>query len=216
MKLYLVRHAQSLRNEGKEHDKLSETGIEQSKRLGLFLKDKHIDYIYCSEYGRTKETLNNILKYIKIKKQNIKIKGTINEQEQGVFKEKAEKEYFFHILELKDKGVDLYNYKPGGTGESFFDVEKRAQEFLDFLKKNHKENDHVLMISHGMFLRFFILRLLKLPNSEGRYFTIHNASLSDFELDKDFNVIDFEIDEFKHLLKYSSYKRADKKGLGLV
>ena len=71
MKLYLVRHAQSLRNLGKEHDKLSETGIEQAKRLGLFLKDKHIDYVYCSQYERAKETLNQILLNLKnVKRQS--------------------------------------------------------------------------------------------------------------------------------------------------
>ncbi len=207
MKIYLVRHAQSLRNEGKEHDKLSEVGTEQAKRLGLFLKDKHIDYVYCSEYERTKETLKNILINLKIEKDRIRFTKQVNEQDQGSFKNKAEREYFFHIMELKDKGVDLLNYKVDGTGESHLDVVKRAQAFIEFLKQNHKEKDHILIVSHGMFLRFFVTNLLKLPAAEGRYFTINNASLSEFELDKNFNVKDFEIDDYKHLLMFSSYKR---------
>lgn len=207
MKLYLVRHAQSLRNEGKEHDRLSETGIEQAKRLGLFLKDNHIDYIYCSKYERAKETLKNILLNLKIKKENITFTEKINEHDVGIYKEKTEREYFYHIIDLKDKGVDLLNYKVEEKAESYLNVEKRAQEFLEFLKKKHKVNDHILIVSHGMFLRLFILRLLKLSIIEMKYFNIHNASLSEFELDEDFNVKDFEIDDYKHLLKFSSYER---------
>jgi|SRR3989344_73948 len=204
MKLYLVRHAQSERNQGKEHDKLSETGIEQAKRLGLFLKNKHIDYIYCSEKERAKETLDFIFNYIK-KVPTVYTKG-INERDQGIFEGKSQKEYFFHEIELKSKGVDLLTHVPDG-GESYLEVEKRAQTFLELIKNKHKFNDHILLVSHSAFLGMFVLRLMKLNIKEFQYFAIHNASLSTFELDEDFNVKDFEIDDFKHLLKYSSYER---------
>ena len=207
MKIYLVRHAESERNRGKEHDKLSDTGIEQAKRLGLFLKDKHIDQVYCSTMTRTKETLKFALENFKISTNKIKYVNDIVEQDQGIFMNKPSKEYYYHIMKLKDEGVDLSNYKVGETGESFLDVEKRAQRFIDYLKENYQNKDHILLVSHGMFLRLFVLRLLKLPIEEMKYFGIHNASLSTFELDKNFNVKDFEIDDYKHLLKYSSYDR---------
>ena len=205
MKLYLVRHAQSLRNLGKEHDKLSETGIEQAKRLGLFLKDKHIDYVYCSQYERAKETLNQILLNLKNVKKTIYTEE-INEHNQGIFDKMPGKEWHYHLADLREKGVDLLNYRPEG-GETLLELEKRTQNFLDFLKKKHNKEEHILIVSHGMFLRLFILRPLRFSIEEAKYFDIHNASLSEFELDKNFNVKDFEINNFKHLLKYSSYKR---------
>ena len=109
MKLYLVRHAESERNLGKEHDKLSETGIEQAKRLGLFLKDKHIDYVYCSTMGRTKETCDLILPSLKNVKKTV-YSDLIREQNHGIFEEKSHKEYAYHILDLKDKGEEVYLY----------------------------------------------------------------------------------------------------------
>ncbi len=205
MKLYLVRHAESERNRGKEYDKLSETGIEQAKRLGLFLKDKHIDYVFCSNLTRATETLSYILPSLKNVKET-KYTNGVNEHFLGIFDKLPGREWHYHLMELKDKGADILNYRPEG-GETLLEVEKRAQNFIDILRKNHKSQGHILIVSHGMFLRLFILRLLKLPIEEAKYFSIHNASLSEFELDKNFNVIDFEIDDFKHLLKYSSYKR---------
>ncbi len=204
MKLYLVRHAQSLRNVGEEHDKLSETGIEQAKRLGLFLKDRHIDKIYCSKKGRTKETLEYIQKYIKAP---VTFTEQIQEQNTGVFENKSDKEFFYHIMSLKLKGREFAEYTPEGNGENLFEVEKRAQEFLDNIKKEHKSKEHILIVSHSTFLRLLVLRILKLHLKEMQYFSIHNASLSTFELDETFNVKDFEIDDYKHLLKFSSYKR---------
>jgi|SRR3989344_1933369 len=204
MKLYLVRHAQSLRNVGLEHDQLSETGIEQAKRLGLFLKEKHIDYIYCSKKGRTKETLEHIQKYIKAP---VTFTEQIQEQHTGTFENKSDKEFFYHMMSLKLKGKEYAEYKPDGNGENLFEVEKRAEEFLNLIKEKHNYKEHILIVSHSTFLRLLILRILKLHLKEMQYFSIYNASLSTFELDNKFNVKDFEIDDFKHLLKYSSYKR---------
>ena len=210
MKLYLIRHAESLRNLGKEHDRLSETGIEQAKRLGLFLKNKHVDYVYCSTMTRTKETCAFILPSLKNVKK-ITYSDLIREQNVGVFEEKPQKEYSYHILDLKDKGKDILKYRPEG-GETLLEVEKRTQRFIEELKKKHKKEDHIAIVSHAGYLRFFILRLLNLSLDEAKYFTIHNASLSTFELDKNFNVKEYEIDDFKHLLMFSSYerKRIDK------
>lgn len=205
MKLYLVRHAQSERNQGREHDKLSDVGIEQAKRLGLFLKDKHIDYVYCSSLIRAKETFNHIRSSLKNIKETF-YTDEIREHDQGVFHNLPAKEWYYHLIKLKEKDVDLLNYRPEG-GETLLETEKRAQKFIDLLKQKHKQKEHILIVSHGMFLRLFILRLMKLPIEEIKYFDIHNASLSEFELDKNFNVKDFEIDDYKHLLEYSSYKR---------
>ena len=204
MKLYLIRHAQSLRNVGQEHDRLSETGIEQAKRLGLFLKDNHIDYIYCSQKGRTKETLSYINKYIKAP---TTFTEKIQEQNTGIFEEKSDKEFFYHMMALKLKVKEYAEYKPEGNGENLFEVEKRAQEFLNIIKEKHKFNDHILIVSHATFLKFLIIRLLKLHIKEAQYFNIHNASLSTFELDKKFNVKEYLVDDYIHLLKYSSYPR---------
>jgi len=203
MKLYLVRHGQSEGNEGGIGDKLTEIGIEQAKRLGLFLKDKHIDYIYCSLLGRAKETLNYINRFFQVP---VEYSAELNEMFKGIYEGKTQREHEDFVREQLSLGKTITEIKPEG-GESWLDVENRAQKLINKIKSKEGINDHVLIVSHSGFLRMFIIRLMKLNINEAKYFRIHNASLSTFELDENLNVKDFEIDDFKHLLKYSSYER---------
>ena len=206
MKIYLVRHGESEKNAGESGlgDNLTKIGIEQAKRLGLFLKNKHIDHAYCSHLSRAKETLKNIMEFMK----NVPVTYTkeVSEIHTGVYEDKTQRELEDFRRESLKKGMHFAEIKPD-MGESLLDLEKRAQNFLESVKNNHKNKDHILIVSHSGYIRVLTLRLLKLPLKEIIYFKIHNASLSTFELDKNFNVKDFEIDDFKHLLKYSSYKR---------
>lgn len=59
VKLYIIRHAQSLLNIGKGKTPncgLSDFGKEQAKRVGDFFRDKEISKIYCSPFRRVIET----------------------------------------------------------------------------------------------------------------------------------------------------------------
>ncbi len=205
MKLYIVRHAQSESNVGNHTGKetvLSKTGIEQAKRLGLYFKRKNIDKIYCSKMIRAIDTLKEIKPYIpKVPVTYIK---KINEHYKGIYNNKPEE----YKKVKKASSLPSYLFRPP-KGENLYDLERRAQKFLDFLKKNHKTGN-ILVVGHGFFLRFLIARIFKLHMKELSYFELHNAGVSSFEFDKNFNVKKFEIDDYKHLIKYSSYKR-DKK-----
>ena len=196
MKLYLVRHGQK---EGWDRESpLAELGIEQVKRLGQSLKNKKIDKIYCSTWLRAKQTME----YLKpdLKGINLEYTKRIREHDHGDILSREELE-----KRIKATGLTEYEYAPS-NGESFFDLERRAQDFLDYLKKNHpKEN--ILLISHGRFLGLLILRALKLDMKELQFFNLHEASLSTLNFDKNFNVKDYYIDENGHLIKYSSYTR---------
>ena len=196
MKLYLVRHGQK---KGWDRDSpLTESGKEQSKRLGMSLKNKKIDKIYCSTWLRAKQTLD----YLKPSLREIDITYTpeIREHEHGDFKTRKEFEEKLKLTDLKE-----HEFSPP-NGENFYDLEKRAQSFLDYLKKNHNE-ENILLVSHSRFLRFLILRALKLNMKELQFFRLHEASLSTLIFDKEFNLINYEIDENRHLVKYSSYPR---------
>lgn len=202
MKLYLVRHAESEANRGNHTGKdpvLSETGVEQAKRLGMYFRKKKINKIYCSKMTRAKQTLKEIKEYLP----NVPIEYTkkINEKSKGIYEHQEER---FNEA-LKKSGLKWHEFRPP-QGENLKDVEKRAQLFRDFLYAAHK-NDHVLIVSHGYFLRVLINRIFKFHIREIKYFELSNASVSYFEFDKKLNLVDYEIDDFKHILKYSSYSR---------
>lgn len=202
MKLYLVRHAQSESNVGVHTGKesvLSKTGIEQAKRLGMNFRRKNIDKIYCSKMIRAVDTLKEIFPYL----QKIPLVYTkeINERSKGIYEYNPKK----FKEAVKKSGKKEYLFRPP-KGENLSDVEKRAQKFLNYLKKNHF-NENVLVVAHGYFLRVFINRIFKFHIKEIQYFDLHNAGVSYFDINEKEHVKKFEIDDYKHLIKYSSYKR---------
>jgi probable phosphoglycerate mutase len=203
MKLYLVRHAQSESNVGIHTGNetiLSKTGLEQAKRLGMLFKTKHIDKIYCSKMIRAIDTMKEILPYLP--KIPITYTTKINERSKGIFEHKPPEEFREAI---KKSGLKGEMFRPP-KGENLPDVEKRAQKFLDYLKKNYSK-ENILVVGHGYFMRILIARIFQLHIKEVQYFELHNAGVSLFEIDKNGKVGKFEIDEYKHLIKYSSYKR---------
>ncbi len=202
MKLWIVRHAQSESNVGVHTGKetiLTKTGIEQAKRLGMYFRNKNIDRIYCSKMIRAMDTLKEIKPYI----QNVPVTFTknINEQGKGIYANKPDE----FKKAVKESGLKEYEFRPP-EGENLEDVEKRAEKFIEFLKKKHSK-DNVLIVAHGYFLRVLIIKIFKYHIKEIQYFDLHNAGVSYFDIDKNGKMNDFEIDDYKHLLRYSSYPR---------
>jgi|SRR3989344_5496417 len=202
MLLYLVRHGEKERSKNQigkpiaQHG-LSKSGLEQAKRAGIFFKSKKIDVVYCSELERAKQTLNKILPYLN--KSKVIYTKDINERSWGIHKTREEFEQALQKSEIKD-----YKFKPVG-GEDYFDVEKRAQNFLNFLVKNHEEHN-VLLVGHGIFFRFLILRMFKLHMNEITNFELSHGGISTFKIEKS-KIVDFHLDESNHLLEHSSYER---------
>ena len=202
MKLYLVRHAQSESNAGihtGQETILTKTGVEQAKRLGIFFKKKKIDKVYCSKMIRAMDTLKEIKPYLREKP--IIYTAKINERFKGIYANKP-KEFDEAV---KKSGLKEHQFRPS-KGENLEDLEKRAKNFLEFLKNKHN-NDTILVIAHGYFLRVLINKIFRFHIREIQYFDLHNAGVSFFEIDKKGHVGKFEVDDYKHLLKYSSYKR---------
>jgi len=196
MKLYLVRHGEK---EGWTRDSpLAKLGVEQVKRLGVSLKNKKIDKIYCSTWLRAKQTFEILKPYLK--KTEVSYTDEIREHDHGDLLTRKELE-----KELVKTGLLEHEYTPS-NGENFYDLEKRAQNFLEHLKTNHSKED-ILLVSHGRFLRFLILRALKLGMKEMDFFSLHEASLSTIQFNDKLEVEGYTIDDNTHLIKYSSYNR---------
>jgi broad specificity phosphatase PhoE len=202
MKLYLVRHAQSEANVGihtGNETVLTNTGLEQAKRLGMYFKNKHLTKVYCSKMIRAIDTFKEIKPYIP--KIPITYTKKINERSKGIYESK-EKEF---LDVVKKSGLREHEFRPE-KGENLDDLEKRALKFIDYLKKSHQD-DNILLVAHGYFLRVLIVKLFGFHIKEIQYFSLHNAGVSYFNFDKRNKIISFEIDDYKHLLLYSSYPR---------
>lgn len=155
MKLYIVRHGQSLGNVANiiddnshpETDKngLSKKGKQQAEEIVKNLKNFKIDIVITSPLLRTKETVELYLKNNKVK---LVISDLTIERNAGIFvgKEKtAIKEYC-----IKNNIKDRVSFRPE-KGESILDVYERSRKFLEYLLKNFK-NKSVLLCGHVNFL----------------------------------------------------------------
>lgn len=153
MKLYLVRHGESLSNSkgtvaqtlGSE---LSETGIEQAKFLAERFKNITVDVILSSPLTRAKQTAEIIQGVIGKK---IIYTELLSERKNpsGFFGKHAELEKIYELL--RDSTDPSFHHS---NEENFFDLKDRAKRLLEFVS-NRKE-EHILCTTHGVFSKAFI------------------------------------------------------------
>lgn len=174
MKLFLIRHGQSIQNTKENYTLglpdhkvyLSEEGIKDAHGAGQFLKgyvsDNDIDLnnatLWVSPYERTRQTASIINEYLGI--QDVKEDITLIEQRYGLFsdkeiseiKEKYPKEFSFYDNYYQNDGK-FYAKLP--QGESPYDVALRTKQFLETIFRDNKEN--LFIVSHGTTIRTIIM-----------------------------------------------------------
>jgi broad specificity phosphatase PhoE len=130
---------------------LSEKGIKDCREVSKKLAGYPIDIVVTSAMKRTIETARLLVPG------NPKIIQTAlcNERRFGIMEGHTWEEVmkFDPPILMIDVGNDLHTVNPK-NGEPFEDVWQRAKKFRNFLFKNHK-GKNILVISHGVFLQMF-------------------------------------------------------------
>ncbi len=183
MKLIIVRHGETKENvakiiQGQTYGNLTDVGIEQAKRVALYLKNENIDIAYVSDLERAKDTAKEILS---------------NHQHTKVLEEQALRERAWGIWEgkkreergrfLTEEGCSIYEYKPEG-GESFFDVQKRIVAFYYKIINKHKKQT-VLIVSHGGPLTALYLSIFQKDVKEYEKYHPQNTAITILEISED-------------------------------
>ena len=143
MKLYLVRHGRTEWNinkliQGRIDVPLNEIGIKDAKRNSKKLKNIKFDVCYCSPLKRAKETADIIID----KKCDIIISDLITERDVGRLEGTT-------INSYKAKNFwDINNVNNDDGVETSIDLLARTKKFLDFLRKEYKE-ETILIVSHS-------------------------------------------------------------------
>ncbi|MCI6151826.1 histidine phosphatase family protein [Fusobacterium perfoetens] len=157
MKIYFVRHGETEWNlkkifQGIKNSPLTKLGKEQARKLKIKLNSIDFTHYYSSPLGRAVETLEILTEDRKEKKlETIEYFREIDMGEmEGVPRDEFEKTYptQFYNLWYNGKEYDPSEYK----GESFQKVLERVRNGLNYLENNHKENDKILIVSHGIAL----------------------------------------------------------------
>lgn len=156
--LYIVRHGETDWNkegriQGRMDSHLTEKGRRYAQLLGERLKDVNFTEVISSPSGRTIETAKLICG-----ERNLSVTkdASIMEMDmgpwQGLMKDDIKAKYR-DGYECFMARPDLYQNE---GAETFIDIYKRAEDFLDKLKNSNKSGS-LLIVTHGLFIKALFL-----------------------------------------------------------
>ena len=210
--IYFIRHGQSNDNVApvfqSPDSPLSATGKQQAEAIAKRIANVDFDALISSPLHRTKETAeiisqetNNKIELSSLFVERIKPDAIIG------------KPYEDPKASLIWREWEKSLYTPGmrvDNGENFDDLIKRADEALDFLK--NRSEDHIVVVTHGYFLRTVIARILLGDSLSGENFrnfqknsSIENTALTIIKFKNA-----FEEDATWRLDTYNDYSHLDK------
>ncbi len=185
--LYLVRHP-----EVENHDKnvfngsidvdLSEKGYQQAEELFNYFKDRDVRFVFSSPMKRCMVLASKFEGLCKVV-----VDERLKERRFGIFESlswsEIEKVYQKEAEEFLN---EPFFYRPNG-GESFYDVERRVNGFIDDVLKRLKGN--ALVVAHGGVNRVIIMRLLGMKRENVLRISQDYACINHFQTDGDFFLV---------------------------
>ena len=181
MRCILVRHGQTDWNydrltQGQSDTALNKTGVLQAERVAKALEKEKIDLCYYSPLQRAKHTAEIVTEHLALDKKEDKELIEINF---GLWEGLTIKQ----INEKYERAFENWLYHPQNVqipgGEDLNDALLRVNNFKN---KNLKDNKDILIISHGLLIKFLIISLLDLELKDLQKFKVDNASISVIEI----------------------------------
>ena len=176
MKIFLIRHGESIQNTYENFDNLPDhkipltnNGENQAEQCGKFLKEycttNNIDLknatLFVSPYERTRKTAQKINSYLQI--EDIKEDVALIEHQYGLFDNIEDDERLAKFPQEFELYQRYYNndgkfYIKFPQGESPLDVALRTRQFLETLFRDVNEGkENFFIVSHGTTIRAFLL-----------------------------------------------------------
>ncbi len=156
--LHLVRHGQSLWNaeiriQGTSDPELSELGIQQAQAVGKKLPS--FDRVYSSDLIRTRQTTHHILDG---NTDHVDFRPSLREIHlgpwEGMLLTDATEQYPVETDQFRNSPIDFA--LPGA--ETFHELQTRAHKAInEILAESENENLHILIVSHGAFLKSLLV-----------------------------------------------------------
>ncbi len=160
MKLIATRHAETnynvkdLVNYDPEIDvHLTDKGIKQAEDLAEQLKDFKFDKIYISRLKRTRQTADVINRY---HGQDLIVNELLDDTRNGF-----EGRPYSEAKGWRDAQSDPISARYLDKYESVSDMTERVREFLDYLKRHHKDDETILIVTSS-----HVIKQLRMLNGE--------------------------------------------------
>ena len=176
--IILIRHGETewnsqQRMQGHSNSDLSSVGQAQIQALGEWMKNVPFDHIYSSDSLRAKQTAEAITQF---SGHELKIDLRLREKNLGVFEGLTSEE-------ARERHPEVFRlFKTAGSkyvideGESTQQLQDRALEIVDEIRIKHPE-EHVLLVTHGGFIRVVMKHSLGLSLETPTRFLIRNTSV---------------------------------------
>ncbi len=181
MKLYFVRHGQSVANtrhiiSNRERPLgLTSLGREQARTLAETLRDIPISLVFCSPVFRARETADILSFSFGIPYQ---VTEALREYDCGILEDRSDEESWRLHREYFESWTLRQDYlnKPEG-GESFEDIRNRFVPFIESLIHQSSHTDgHILLLGHGgLFLLMLPVILMNIDHAFAISHGIGNA-----------------------------------------
>ena len=176
--IILIRHGETewnsqQRMQGHSNSDLSSVGQAQIQALGQWMKIVPFDHIYSSDSLRAKQTAEAITKF---SGHELKIDLRLREKNLGVFEGLTSEE-------ARKRHPEVFRlFKTAGSkyvideGESTQQLQDRALEIVDEIRIKHP-GEHVLLVTHGGFIRVVMKHSLGLSLESPTRFLIRNTGV---------------------------------------
>lgn len=188
MKIYLIRHGESLANLGlvsadfsmDNQNSLSQKGENQIQAIIPAFLNCNIIRIFSSPMKRAVKSAE-ILQSGLVNKPKIMIDNRLKEIDYGIFTDDRDNPEMQNIAKKQIAGDQEIRF---GGGENIREILER---FLGFLVDTYKENqnDEIIVFSHSRLLSIVSKKIEELCQKKIKKSKIDNASIIEFELNSD-------------------------------
>jgi len=186
MKIYLLRHAQTLSNaqhkiQGSLQSDLSPLGVLQAKACAQYFKNIKIQFAYCSLLSRTHQTAAEILKF----HEGIFLQetGLLNELNAGILEGMTAEQIAKVHPELLHPSGHLNILSDIPNGENYGQVRDRVMPFFENLARLF-EGKTILVVAHGAVNKIVLTWLLQKPPEYYYELSQANACINEIEFKK--------------------------------
>ena len=170
MKIIFVRHCETDWNkeercQGISDLELNSQGFIQAKKLKGYFKDKKIDYVFCSDLIRAKQTLNEINYDNRF---SVVYSSELREMNQGDFEGLSLtylKEKYFEELRIWRENPENFRLP---NGETLGEVRDRSINYIKSILSNLPVDSNVLVVTHNLVIASI---LCTISNKELKFFT---------------------------------------------
>lgn len=183
MRIYILRHGQTDWNvarrwQGNQNTSLNKSGIKQAETVVNKILTYNISKIYSSPLNRARETAEIVRNKGNIKV-DIEFVDGLKEVKLGDWEGLGYDEVEIKFKEDYKKWIKSNKEEIGHSVENFFDLQERSYKaFLDICENNE---ENVLLVGHGTWIRALMCKLLHIPLEHRNCFDIDNVSITTIE-----------------------------------